>query len=79
ARFDGLYLSCRLGAAKPQAAFFEAMLADIPLPREELIFFDDKAANVEAAQACGLTARVFTDRAGYLRDLEELYGPEADR
>ncbi len=55
------------------------MLADIPLPREELIFFDDKAANVEAAQACGLTARVFTDRAGYLRDLEELYGPEADR
>lgn len=79
ARFDGLYLSCRLGAAKPQAAFFEAMLADIPLPREELVFFDDKAANVEAALACGLEARLFTDRAGYLRDLEELYGPEADR
>ena len=71
---DGLFLSCRLGAAKPQAAFFEAMLAQIPLPREDLIFFDDKAANVEAALACGLEARLFTDRPQYLRDLEELYG-----
>lgn len=71
---DGLFISCRLGAAKPQAAFFEAMLAQIPYPREELIFFDDKAANVEAALACGLEARLFTDRARYLRDLEELYG-----
>lgn len=74
---DGLFISCRLGAAKPQAAFFEAMLAQIPFPREELIFFDDKAANVEAALACGLEARLFTDRARYLRDLEELYGLEA--
>ena len=74
---DGLFLSCRLGAAKPQAAFFEAMLAQIPLPREDLIFFDDKAANVEAALACGLEARLFTDRARYLRDLEDLYGLEA--
>lgn len=74
ALLDGLFISCRLGAAKPQAAFFEAMLAQIPYPREELIFFDDKAANVEAALACGLEARLFTDRARYLRDLEELYG-----
>lgn len=72
---DGLFISCRLGAAKPQAAFFEAMLAQIPYPREELIFFDDKAANVEAALACGLEARLFTDRAQYLRDLEDLDGP----
>lgn len=74
ALLDGLFISCRLGAAKPQAAFFEAMLAQIPIPREELIFFDDKAANVEAALACGLEARLFTDRAHYLRDLEDLYG-----
>ena len=74
ALLDGLFLSCRLGAAKPQPAFFEAMLAQIPFPREELIFFDDKAANVEAALACGLPARLFTDRARYLRDLEELLG-----
>ncbi|MDO9247439.1 MAG: HAD-IA family hydrolase [Phenylobacterium sp.] len=74
ALLDGLFISCRLGGAKPQAAFFEAMLAQIPYPREELIFFDDKAANVEAALACGLEARLFTDRARYLRDLEELYG-----
>lgn len=77
ALFDGLHLSCRLGAAKPQTAFFEAMLAAIPLPREALVFFDDKAANVAAAQACGLTARLFVDRAQYLRDLEDLYGPLA--
>lgn len=73
---DGLFISCRLGAAKPQAAFFETMLGQIPFPRQDLIFFDDKAANVEAALACGLEARLFTDRAQYLRDLEELYGLE---
>lgn len=71
---DGLFISCRLGVAKPQAAFFEAMLAQMPHPRDELIFFDDKAANVEAALACGLEARLFTDRAQYLRDLEDIYG-----
>ena len=75
---DDLFISCRLGAAKPQAAFFEAMLAQIPFPREELIFFDDKAPNVEAALACGLEARLFTDRAQYLRDLEEIYGLSED-
>ncbi|WP_340646473.1 HAD-IA family hydrolase [Phenylobacterium sp.] len=74
--FDGLFISCRLGAAKPQTAFFEAMLAQIPYPRQELIFFDDKSANVEAALACGLEARLFTGRAQYLRDLEERYGLE---
>ena len=74
ALLDGLFLSCRLGAAKPQAAFFEAMLAQIPIPREELIFFDDKPANVAAALACGLEARLFTDRARCLRDLEDLSG-----
>jgi putative hydrolase of the HAD superfamily len=73
---DGLFISCRLGAAKPQPAFFEAMLAHIPFPREELIFFDDKAANVAAALACGLEARLFTDRAQYLHDLEQLFGVE---
>ncbi len=78
ALLDGLFISCRLGAAKPQAAFFEAMLAQIPFPREELIFFDDKAANVEAVLPCGLEARVFTDRAQYLKDLEEIYGLSED-
>nr|WP_283816686.1 HAD-IA family hydrolase [Phenylobacterium glaciei] len=77
ALLDGLFISCRLGVAKPQAAFFEAILAQIPFPREDLIFFDDKAANVEAALACGLEARLFTSRARYLQDLEELYGLES--
>ncbi len=76
ALMDGLFISCRLDAAKPQAAFFEGMLAQIPFPREELIFFDDKAANVEAALACGLEARLFIDRTQYLKDLEDLYGLE---
>lgn len=70
--FDGLFFSCRLGAAKPQSAYFEAMLAAIPHPRESLVFFDDKAANVEAALACGLPARVFTDMASYQRDMAVL-------
>ncbi len=55
----GAYYSCDLGVAKPEAAYFEAILADLGLPAAEVLFIDDTAANVDGARAVGLRAEVW--------------------
>lgn len=53
---DRLYFSSALGVAKPDAAFFGAIAADLGLAPDALLFVDDSAANVEGARATGLHA-----------------------
>ncbi len=55
-RFDRLYLSCELGAAKPSDDFFEHILGDLELAPDRIIFLDDTPENVEAARSMGLRA-----------------------
>jgi FMN phosphatase YigB (HAD superfamily) len=51
------FLSFELGLVKPDAAIFEAVAAKLPVPRHQVLFLDDNAVNVEAAEATGFTAR----------------------
>ncbi len=53
---DGGYYSSDLGVAKPAAAFFEAVLADLGAEPEQVCFVDDLAANVAGARHVGLRA-----------------------
>ncbi|WP_068256443.1 HAD family hydrolase [Janibacter corallicola] len=53
---DGAYWSSRMGAMKPDRAFFEHIVADLGLPAHEIGFVDDVPANVEAARAVGIRA-----------------------
>lgn len=53
---DGAYWSSRMGAMKPDRAFFEHIVADLGLPPHEIGFVDDVPANVEAARAVGIRA-----------------------
>lgn len=71
AGLDGGYYSCDLGAAKPDAAYFEAVLADLGVEGEDVVFVDDNEENVAGARACGLRAErwVNTDDLALLRDL----------
>ena len=71
ALFDAAFYSCDLGAAKPDASFFSAMLARVPHPAAECLFIDDKKANTAAAAAQGLEALRF-DLGEYARPGEEL-------
>ena len=41
---------------KPSAEFYKAVIDDIGLPPEEMLFIDDSQANVQAAIAAGLPA-----------------------
>lgn len=56
--FDDRFYSSRLGYAKPDVAFFQAVLAALGTHPEQILFVDDKPDNVEAARLCGLHAEV---------------------
>ncbi|HEY9218153.1 MAG TPA: HAD-IA family hydrolase [Phenylobacterium sp.] len=73
-RFERLFFSCRMGVGKPDPAYFEMAVAELPFAPAEIAFFDDKAANVEAAARVGLVARLFETREGFAADIRELTG-----
>lgn len=54
--FDGCFYSYELRVAKPDPAFFTAVLERLGLPGDAVLFVDDNAANVEAARSVGLRA-----------------------
>jgi glucose-1-phosphatase len=54
--FDGVYFSHLIRLRKPDRAIYEYVLADAEILPEETVFFDDVAANVEAAHALGIHA-----------------------
>jgi putative hydrolase of the HAD superfamily len=54
--FDGVYFSHLIRLRKPDTAIYEYVLADAELKPEETVFFDDVAANIEAARAVGIKA-----------------------
>ena len=61
AAFDERLFSWRLGAAKPDAAAFEAASAQLEVGPEDIFFVDDSAANIEAATAAGWRTHHYTD------------------
>ena len=53
---DGTFYSYEMGLAKPDPAFFSAILDTVGLPAGDVLFLDDSAANVAAAREVGLRA-----------------------
>ena len=54
--FKKCYMSYRMKMLKPSAGFYKAVMEDIGLSPEEMIFIDDSQSNVDAALAAGLPA-----------------------
>ena len=53
-RFDGLLLSCELGATKDDPAFFEAALERLGLRPDQVVLVDDSEDHVRRAREAGL-------------------------
>lgn len=49
--FNKLFLSYEMGMWKPDAEIYHAVLQEIKLPANEVIFLDDNVKNIEAANA----------------------------
>lgn len=60
-RFDVLVWSYQLRMAKPDPAIYRHTLAKLGTLPEETLFLDDKQINVEAAQALGMKALLFSN------------------
>jgi putative hydrolase of the HAD superfamily len=59
-RFDVLVWSYELHIIKPAPAIYRYVLEKLGTPPAETLFIDDRRANVEAAQAFGMKALIFT-------------------
>jgi putative hydrolase of the HAD superfamily len=56
--FDDRFYSARLGYAKPDPAYFHAVIEALRADPARVLFIDDRLENVEAARQCGLHAEV---------------------
>ncbi|HET7402742.1 MAG TPA: HAD family phosphatase [Usitatibacter sp.] len=56
APFDRVFVSHEIGLRKPERAAFEHIAREIGVPLPRILFFDDTAANVEAARALDMGA-----------------------
>ena len=61
--FEDIVVSGEVGLIKPDPAIYHLTLERFDLAPEEVLFVDDLAVNVEAAQALGLHAHHFRDAA----------------
>jgi putative hydrolase of the HAD superfamily len=56
AGFDYHFLSHELGVLKPDREVFDRVAAQLPAPRERVLFLDDNTLNVDGAIAAGFRA-----------------------
>ena len=57
--FDRSFYSYALGCAKPDARYFQTILASLPFPPAQMLFIDDLEENVAAARSVGIEAAQF--------------------
>jgi putative hydrolase of the HAD superfamily len=62
--FDPMVISCEIGVAKPDPAYFRQTLDRLGVPAGQVLFVDDVLANVESAREVGLVAEHFAKDAG---------------
>ena len=71
ARFDAIHYAAALGCAKPDPAFFAAVVERTALAPNELLLIDDSQRNVDGARAAGWSAVLWTGE----ERLAEVLGP----
>ena len=60
--FDAIFCSAIIGYKKPQGEFFAAIAKQIsPIRKNEVLFWDDKLENVNAAKQFGFQAKQYTN------------------
>jgi putative hydrolase of the HAD superfamily len=70
ASFDHIIFSSWIGVVKPEPGAFHAALEQLARPPDQILFIDDRAANVQAAIEAGLQAVRFTSAKDLRAELE---------
>lgn len=58
--FKHVFVSSNMGVVKPQAGFYEQILARVDVPAEQILFVDDRQRNVDGAVAAGMRGHTYT-------------------
>ncbi len=77
--FRKCYISYQMKALKPSEAFYKAVIEDIGLPSEDMLFVDDSQINVDGAVAAGLPSVYYKPGSDLAALLAETLGDEALR
>jgi len=54
-------ISAEVGSRKPDEEIYRALIEQTGRKPDEIVLFDDRQTNVDAARACGLEAELFVD------------------
>jgi len=69
---DPVVVSCDVRSMKPEQAFYDSLLTKSNVRREEILFIDDLAVNIQAAQDSGMIGHQFTSQVTLEKALAEL-------
>lgn len=61
--FEQRFFSCQLRRIKPEPEAYEKVIRGLAADPADIVFFDDRADNVDAARRLGIDARLFTEAA----------------
>ena len=68
--FHGIQISGQIGFIKPEAAFFQRMMAVYAFMPQEAMFIDDQDTNVQAARSLGISSIQFRNPDQLRHDLK---------
>lgn len=71
--FDGVFTSFGAHMRKPEARFYEHVIAKLGARPQDMVFVDDKVENVNAANAAGMHGLGFTGRAKLIHQLHLMF------
>lgn len=72
--FDDVVVSGRVGLRKPDPEIYRLAAKLVDVQPEDCVFVDDISANVQGAEAVGMTALLHRTAEGTLPELERLFG-----
>jgi epoxide hydrolase-like predicted phosphatase len=76
--FDVVVDSSEVGCRKPEPEIYRAMSERLGVPGEQIVYLDDFAANLAAAEAAGWRTIHVTDADEALRALDRVLAPQDD-
>ena len=71
-KLDPVIVSYEISSMKPEPAFYDSLITKSKVPKEEILFIDDLAVNIEAAQDSGMIGHQFTSQNALEKVLADL-------
>ncbi len=70
--FDRAFASSNLGYKKPSPEFFAVIFKNLEnVKKEEILFWDDKKENIEAAKSFGIHAELYVSPADFIEKMDK--------